>query len=81
MHLEETIGLMTSNNYEDQFIAEYEQLKERYDKLKETVDNWDTITHTPKCSVSIYQSQLSAMKQYLKILELRGRVENINLNK
>lgn len=81
MHLEETIGLMTSNNYEDRFIAEYEQLKERYDKLKEIVDNWDTRTFTPKCSVSVYQSQLSAMKQYLKILELRGRVENINLNK
>lgn len=81
MLLEETIGLMTSNNYEDQFIAEYEQLKERYDKLKETVDNWDTITSTSKCSVSVYQSQLNAMKQYLKILEIRGRVENINLNK
>lgn len=81
MQLEETISLMTSDNYEDRFITEYQQLKERYCKLKSTIDNWDSLSFTPKCSISVYQSQLSAMKQYLNILELRGKVENINLNK
>lgn len=80
MLLEETIDLMTSADYKDQFIAEYHQLKERYQRLKTIVNNWDNLDFTPSCSLSIYQSQLSAMKQYKNILELRARIENIDLN-
>jgi hypothetical protein len=80
MLLEETIDMMISNDYKERFIAEYHQLKERYNNLNKMINNWDNLDFKPSCSLSIYQSQVSAMKQYLNILELRARVENINLN-
>lgn len=80
MLLEETIDMMLSADYKEQFIAEYHQLKERYNHLNKMVNDWDKLTFVPSCSLSIYQSQISAMKQYLNILELRARIENINLN-
>lgn len=80
MLLEETIDMMISNDYKERFIAEYHQLKERYNSLNKMINNWDNLDFKPLCSLSIYQSQVSAMKQYLNILELRARVENINLN-
>lgn len=80
MLLEETIDMMISNDYKERFIAEYHQLKERYNNLNKMINNWDNLDFKPSCSLSIYQSQISAMKQYLNILELRARVENINLN-
>lgn len=80
MLLEETIDMMISNDYNEKFIAEYHQLKERYNDLNKMINNWDNLDFKPFCSLSIYQSQVSAMKQYLNILELRARIENINLN-
>lgn len=80
MLLEETIDMMISNDYKEKFMAEYHQLKERYNDLNKIINNWDNLDFKPSCSLSIYQSQSSAMKQYLNILELRARVENINLN-
>lgn len=80
MLLEETIDMMISNDYKERFIAEYHQLKERYNNLNKMINNWNNLDFKPSCSLSIYQSQVSAMKQYLNILELRARIENINLN-
>lgn len=82
MELFETVELMNSAEYENGFIAEYLQLKERYNRLCNMLDDWDNgnLTFTPKCSRSIYHSQISAMKSYLNVLELRARIENINLN-
>lgn len=80
MLLEETVDMMLSADYKKRFIAEYHQLKERYDHLNKMINEWDKLTFTQSCSLSIYQSQSSAMRQYLNILELRARIENINLN-
>ena len=39
MELEDTIEDMLSSDYKRRFIAEYNQLKIRYDKLRNMVDN------------------------------------------
>ena len=76
-----TAALMTSENYKDRFKAEYIQLKNRYDGLKRMTDNWDngTLSFIPTCPRATYNFQLRAMKDYLDILEVRAKIEGINL--
>lgn len=76
-----TATLMTSENYKDRFKAEYIQLKNRYEGLKRMTDNWDngTLNFTPTCPRATYNFQLRAMKEYLDILEVRAKIEGINL--
>ena len=76
-----TAALMTSENYKDRFKAEYIQLKNRYEGLKRMTDNWDngTLSFTTTCPRATYNFQLRAMKEYLDILEVRAKIEGINL--
>lgn len=76
-----TAALMTSEDYKDRFKAEYIQLKNRYEGLKRMTDNWDngTLSFTPTCPRVTYNFQLRAMKEYLDILEIRAKIEGINL--
>ena len=76
-----TAALMTSENYKDRFKAEYIQLKNRYEGLKRMTYNWDngTLNFTPTCPRATYNFQLRAMKEYLDILEVRAKIEGINL--
>lgn len=76
-----TAALMTSENYKDRFKAEYIQLKNRYEGLKRMIDNWDngTLSFIPTCPRATYNFQLRAMKDYLDILEIRAKIEGINL--
>ena len=41
MELRDTYARMVSEDYKDRFIAEYCQLKIRYNKLKTMLDKWD----------------------------------------
>lgn len=76
-----TATLMTSENYKDRFKAEYIQLKNRYEGLKRMTDNWDngTLSFIPTCPRATYNFQLRAMKDYLDILEVRAKIEEISL--
>ena len=76
-----TAVLMTSENYKDRFKAEYIQLKNRYEGLKRMIDNWDNgiLSFTPTCPRATYNFQLRAMKDYLDILEVRAKIEEISL--
>ena len=78
--LEDTIDLMTSADYKDRFIAEYYQLKIRYEKLDAMVKNWDNLSFEPTCSKETFNTQLEIMLDYLKILEVRAEIEDIKLN-
>ncbi len=82
MELKETVELMNSNDYKERFLAEYFQVKIRYDKLKAMVEKWDKgeLNFTPTCPRTIYDTQLQAMENYLKVLELRAKIENVDLN-
>ena len=79
--LKQTVELMNSSDYKDRFKAEYYQLKIRYDKLHNMCEKWDKdeLDFTPTCSRFTYARQLNAMAFYLKILEERAVVENIEL--
>lgn len=85
MELKETINGMTSTNYKERFIAEYQQAKIRYEKLKHFCDRIETSQianiEEPKhdCPLTLLREQQSIMGQYLHILELRAVIENIVL--
>lgn len=81
MVLKDTIDLMVSNDYKERFLAEYEQLKIRYDGLYNMLNKWDKgeLNFKPTCPRSIYDIQLSTMKDYLAVLEERAVMERIEL--
>ena len=85
MELKETINGMTSANYNERFIAEYQQTKIRYEKLKRFCDVIEASQiakiEEPKhdCPLALLREQQSIMGQYLHILELRAFIENIVL--
>lgn len=83
MELKDTIKLMTSEDYKQRFKAEYCQAYIRYGKLKYMLERWDdgTLGFVPTCPRSTYDLQISAMKDYIAILEARAVMEGIELPK
>lgn len=84
--LKETIAFMTSADYKERFIAEYWQTKIRYEKLKDfcnTIEAAEISRLTPPdhdCPVCLLRDQQSNMGQLLHVLELRAKIEHIDLN-
>ena len=81
MKLEETVKMMNSVDYKERFEAEYRQLEIRFKGLKAMLEKWDdrTLTFTPTCPRSTYNLQISAMADYLSVLEARAIMEGIEL--
>lgn len=81
MELKDTIKLMESEDYKDRFKAEYYQTKIRYDKLHKMLVKYeaDTLEFEPKCNLSLLTQQANCMGNYLRILEIRAEIENIEL--
>jgi hypothetical protein len=79
MELKDTIELMTSSDYKDRFIAEYQQLKIRVDKLSIMLDKYSegSLNFTPKCSYDLLLDQYLAMLNYQECLEQRAKEEEI----
>jgi len=79
--LADTINLMQSDNYKERFKAEYYQTKIRYDKLHKMIIKYlaDTLEFEPKCTIELLVDQASAMGEYLKMLEIRAEIEDIEL--
>ena len=79
--LANTISLMQSDDYKERFKAEYYQTKIRYDKLHKMIIKYlaDTLEFEPKCTIELLVDQASAMGEYLKMLEIRAEIENIEL--
>lgn len=79
--LKDTVKLMTSFDYRERFIAEYEQLVIRYKGLRNTLDKWDRseLDFTLICPRSTYNLQLKAMEDYIAVLEARAVMEGIVL--
>lgn len=79
--MEDTVALMLSDDYKDRFIAEYNQLNIRYCNLKDLIDRIhshdETLDFEPTCPIELLEMQLEAMEQYLKVLRIRGRIEEI----
>lgn len=94
MELKDTVEMMQSADYKERFIAEYQQTKIRYEKLKkfntiieaayrtecERPDTKKVAMPTHDCPADLLREQQNAMGQYLHILEVRAVIEGIDLN-
>ena len=81
MELKDTIEGMVSSDYKERFIAEYQQVVIRYQKLKGMLEKWDKheLNFTPACPRSTYNIQIKAMTDYIAVLEARAVMESVNL--
>lgn len=81
MELIDTVYLMTSDDYKDRFMAEYYQVKIRYQKLKSILDKYEegTLDFEPSCSISLLMMQRDIMEDYLNVLQDRAITENISI--
>ena len=79
--LRETIEMMNSEDYKERFKAEYYQVVIRYQKLKSMLDKWDNdqLEFTPTCPRSTYNMQITAMTDYIAVLEARAVMEGVGL--
>ena len=79
--LKDTIPMMGSDDYKERFVAEYAQLKIRYDKLYAVLEKYaaDKLDFKPTCPIEILYEQLDHMEAYLSVLETRAKYENIQL--
>lgn len=80
-NLNGTAALMASADYKERFAAEYYQLETRHEKLQAMVEKWDKgeLNFTPTCPRSCYDLQLRAMADYKAVLEMRAKIEGIEL--
>lgn len=85
MELKETVELMNSVDYKDRFIAEYRQVKIRYEKLKNFCNKIEVETMLGKevtkhdCPLELLREQQKYMGLYLSVLEKRALIENVEL--
>ena len=92
LELMDTVELMGSSDYRDRFVAEYIQLKIRYEKLKafntkieaaRRTGSVDEGAHVAEpehdCPASLLREQQAAMGEYLHLLEVRAVIEDIDL--
>lgn len=83
MRLDQTVELMSSEDYKERFIAEYVQVKIRYLRLervlKRVSDKTAPDCFTPTCPIEILEEQLFIMRMYIKLLVKRSNLEGIIL--
>ena len=79
--LRDTIKMMNSEDYKERFKAEYYQVVIRYQKLKSMLDKWDNdqLEFAPTCPRSTYNMQITAMTDYIAVLEARAVMEGVKL--
>lgn len=72
---------MCSGDYKERFIAEYYQLKIRYNKLKEFNEKRDLgeLNFEPDCPKVILNRQEYQMQDLLETLKIRALLEDICL--
>ena len=81
IELKDTIPMMGSDDYKERFVAEYAQLKIRYNKLYAVLEKYaaDKLDFKPTCPIEILYEQLDHMEAYLNVLEIRAKYEDIEL--
>lgn len=83
--LADTVSFMVSKDYRERFVAEYNQLKIRYEKLKQfnlkIEASYLSNIREPEHDVpfEILKEQERIMLEYLRVLELRAIIEKIDL--
>lgn len=68
-------------DYKERFVQEYKELEERYNKLHRMVIKYGagTLDFTPNCSLGLLREQEMYMGEYLRVLEIRAEIEDIDL--
>lgn len=85
MELKETVELMNSEDYKERFVAEYHQVKIRYEKLKNFCNKIEVEEMLGKevtkhdCPLGLLREQQKYMGLYLSVLEKRALIENVEL--
>lgn len=81
MTLRDTVDMMNSEDYKERFKAEYYQLSLRLKGLSNMLTKYKegTLNFKPICSYELLAEQAYHMREYLKILEERARLEDIEL--
>lgn len=86
MELKETVELMCSEDYKERFVAEYEQTKIRYEKLKNFCNKIEVeemlgkkVVTQHDCPLELLREQQKYMRLYLSVLEKRALIENVEL--
>ena len=85
MEYKDTVNGMLSSDYKERFIAEYQQIKIRYEKLKKFCNKIEAVgmigEEGPKhdSPLALLRHQQHYMGEYLNILELRAEIEGIEL--
>ena len=81
IELKDTVAMMGSADYKERFVAEYAQLKIRYNKLYAVLEKYaaDRLDFKPTCPIEILYEQLDHMEAYLSVLETRAKYEDIEL--
>ena len=68
-------------DWKERVVQEYKELKERYNKLHKMLIKYEagTLDFTPNCSLELLKEQNMYMGEYLRILEIRSEIEDIDL--
>ena len=68
-------------DWKQRVVDEYKQLHGRYERLSAMIAGYEsgTLTFTPNCPLCLLKMQADIMRKYLDILEVRGKIEKINL--
>lgn len=68
-------------DWKERFVHEYKELEERYNKLHRMLIKYEagTLDFTPNCSLELLKEQEMYMGEYLRVLEIRSEIENIDL--
>ena len=68
-------------DWKERFVQEYKELEERYNKLHRMVIKYEagTLDFIPNCSLGLLKEQEMYMGEYLRVLEIRSEIENIDL--
>jgi hypothetical protein len=78
--LEDTVELMTSNDFNDRLVGEYLQLCIRKKKLQKIIE--DTAKGKTRfrlnCTSELLEKQLEIMQEYIKVIEQRFVLEQID---
>lgn len=77
--IKEIQRLQESTDYKDRVNAEYQTLVENVAGLEAMLSSWEKgkLDFEPKTPRAVFETQLSIMKAYLGILEVRAREEDI----
>ena len=68
-------------DWKQRVIDEYKQLHGRHERLSAMIIKYEagTLPFTPNCPLCLLRMQADTMRRYLDILEIRGKIEKINL--